>query len=100
MQEPSHTPCPLCGNTEEEDWINYRQREYQRNKQRISDLNAGFLICYFMTELQSDVFFNHQIKKLTFKDISEMFDRSEASIKNVWQRCKSKAHSTLQDSEY
>lgn len=100
MQEPSHTPCPLCGNTKDEDWISYRQREYQRNKQRISDLNAGFMICYFMTELQSDVFFNHQIKKLTFKQISEMFDKSEASIKNVWQRCKSKAHGTLQHSEF
>tara|TARA_R110002096_G_scaffold300713_1_gene495463 strand:- start:60 stop:374 length:315 start_codon:yes stop_codon:yes gene_type:complete len=99
-QEPSYEPCPMCGKSDEVD-----DRELSRNLEdarkainNLKFLNLGFSLGYYMTDLERKVYYFHQIRKDSFKEMSAIFNQSEATLKMAWNRCKSKGVKALEDS--
>ena len=99
MIEPSHEPCPMCGHTEEEERIAEIQELAEKAVNNLKFLNLGFTLGYFMTDFERMVYFHHQIRKDTFKVISEITNKSEGSIKMAWNRCKVKGDKALAESQ-
>lgn len=100
MPEPSHLPCPMCGKSEEQEEEYYIQSQMQRAIDNLKFLNLGFALAFNMTDLERRVFYHHQIRKCTFKEIADLLSKSEGSIKMAWKRCKSRSDKTLEDSLY
>ena len=51
-----------------------------------------------MTDLERSVYFHHQIRKCKFKEISKLLNKSEATLKMAWKRCKLKGDKALEES--
>ena len=100
MPEPSHYPCPMCGHSDDQDQEFYIQDRMQRAIDNLKFLNLGFTLGFNMNELESKVFYHHQIRKCKFKEIAELLNKSEGSIKMAWKRCKLRSDKTLEDSLY
>lgn len=100
MPEPSHLPCPMCGESKDQDEEYYIQSQIQRAIDNLKFLNLGFTLAFNMTDFERRVFYHHQIRKCTFKEIADLLSKSEASIKMAWKRCKSRSDKTLEDSLY
>ena len=99
-QEPSYDPCPMCGKSDEVD-----ERELSQNLEdarkavnNLKFLNLGFSLGYYMTALERKVYYFHQIRKDSFKEMSEMFNKPEGTLRSAWNRCKSKGIKALEDS--
>ena len=110
MIESSHEPCPkcndlpcdLCNGEKNENVFDIRLKEIQiladQAVNNLKFLNLGFSLGYYMTDLERKVYYYHQIKKYTFKEISKALKKSEGSIRHTWHRCKLKGDSALKDS--
>ena len=98
MPEPSHTPCPMCGHSDDQDQEYYIQDQLRRAIDNLKFLNLGFSMAFFMTELERKVYYHRQIRKCKFKEISIMLNKSEGSIKMAWKRCKSRGDKALESS--
>tara|TARA_R110001592_G_scaffold341487_1_gene630672 strand:- start:493 stop:807 length:315 start_codon:yes stop_codon:yes gene_type:complete len=99
-EEPSYDPCPMCGKSDEVD-----ERELSQNLEdarkavnNLKFLNLGFGLGYYMTDLERKVYYFHQIRKDSFKEMSEIFNKSEGTLRSAWNRCKSKGIKVLEDS--
>ena len=99
-EEPSYDPCPMCGKSDEVD-----ERELSQNLEdarkavnNLKFLNLGFGLGYYMTDLERKVYYFHQIRKDSFKEMSEIFNKSEGTLRSTWNRCKSKGVKALEDS--
>lgn len=99
-QEPSYDPCPMCGKSYEID-----ERELSTNLERareaINNLkftNLGFSLGYYMTDLERKVYYFYQIRKDSFREISDLLGKSEGTLRSAWRRCKSKGVKALEDS--
>ena len=51
-----------------------------------------------MTDLERKVYYFYQIRKDSFKEMSEIFNKSEGTLRSAWNRCKSKGIKALEDS--
>ena len=51
-----------------------------------------------MTEYEEKVFYHRQIRKCKFKEIAELLNKSEGSVKMAWKRCKLRGDRALADS--
>ena len=100
IPEPSHEPCPMCGKSEENERINDVNELADQAMNNLKFLNLGFTLGYLMTDLERAVYFHHQIRKDTFKEISKTLKKSEATIYRAWKRCKLRGDKALQDSMY
>jgi DNA-directed RNA polymerase specialized sigma24 family protein len=98
MPEPSHFPCPMCGTSEEDERIADVNELADQALNNLKFLNLGFTLCYLMTDLERSVYFHHQIRKDTFKEISKLLNKSEATLKMAWKRCKLRGDKALEDS--
>jgi len=98
VNEPSHTPCPMCGRSDEEERFNEIQELAEQAINNLKFLNLGFSLGFFMTDLERQVYYHHQIRKCTFKETSELLNKSEATLKMAWKRCKLKGDKALEDS--
>lgn len=96
--EPSHNPCPMCGKSDDLEQEYYTQDKMQRAIDNLKFLNLGFSIAFFMTEFEQKVFYHHQIRKCKFREIAELLNKSEGSIKMAWKRCKLRGDRALADS--
>ena len=99
IPEPSHSPCPMCGKSD--DGIDYQEIE-SLNDQAITNLkflNLGFLLSYYMTDLERKVYYLYQIKKKSFKEIAVILSKKEGTLRSAWDRCKSKGDKALRDSQ-
>jgi len=99
-QELSYDPCPMCGKSDEVD-----ERELSQNLEdarkavnNLKFLNLGFSLGYYMTDLERKVYYFYQIRKDSFKEMSEIFNKSEGTLRSAWNRCKSKGIKALEDS--
>jgi len=100
MPEPSHTPCPMCGKSDESLEEYYIQDRAQRAIDNLKFLNLGFTLSHAMTDLERAVFFYRQVRKEKFKDIALLLNKSEATVKMAWKRCKLRGDRVLQESLY
>ena len=98
MPEPSHLPCPMCGHTEEEERISDVNALADQAINNLKFLNLGFMLGYIMTDLERSVYYHHQIRKCKFREIAELLNKSEGSIKMAWKRCKLRGDRALADS--
>tara|TARA_R100001377_G_scaffold73125_1_gene49034 strand:+ start:655 stop:987 length:333 start_codon:yes stop_codon:yes gene_type:complete len=100
MHEPSHTPCPMCGESKEE-IMNSNQIEYLADQaiNNVKHLNLGFLLCFNMTRLEQKVYYLYQIRHNTFEDIAIILKKKEGSIRQAWNRCKSRGDKALEESQ-
>jgi DNA-directed RNA polymerase specialized sigma24 family protein len=98
MPEPSHFPCPMCGTSEDDERIADVNELADQALNNLKFLNLGFTLCYLMTDLERSVYFHHQIRKDTFKEISKLLNKSEATLKMAWKRCKLRGDKALEDS--
>lgn len=97
MQEPSHLPCPLCG-IPEKNKSDLIQEEAEKAINNLKFLNLGFMLSYAMTDLERKVYYFYQIRKNSFKEISEILNKSEGTLRQAWNRCKSRGDSVLEES--
>ncbi len=97
MQDPSHLPCPLCGKPDKtkEDIIN---EEVDQAINNLKFLNLGFSLSYHMTDLERKVYFFYQIRKNSFKEIAKILSKKEGTLRQAWNRCKSRGDKVLEDS--
>tara|TARA_R110000764_G_scaffold130794_1_gene218689 strand:+ start:304 stop:648 length:345 start_codon:yes stop_codon:yes gene_type:complete len=112
MIEPSYEPCPkcndiplvcdLCNGEKKENVFDIRSREIEiLADQAITNLkflNLGTTLSYLMTDLEREVYHHHQVRKCTFKETSELLNKSEATLKMAWKRCKLKGDKALEES--
>ena len=98
MPEPSHNPCPMCGASDEEERIADVNELADQAINNLKFLNLGFTLGHFMTDLERSVYFHHQIRKCNFKEISKLLNKSEATLKMAWKRCKLRGDRALEDS--
>ena len=98
MPEPSHNPCPMCGKSDELEQEYYIQEKLQEAINNLKFLNLGFSMAFFMTDLERKVYYHHQIRKCKFSEISKLLNKSEATLKMAWKRCKSRGDKALEDS--
>lgn len=98
MPEPSHTPCPMCGASDEDERIADVNELADQAINNLKFLNLGFTLGHFMTDLERSVYFHHQIRKCKFKEISKLLNKSEATLKMAWKRCKLRGDKALEDS--
>ena len=96
--EPSHNPCPMCGESDEEERIADVNQLADEAINNLKFLNLGFMLGHFMTDLERSVYFHHQIRKCKFKEISKLLNKSEATLKMAWKRCKLKGDKALEES--
>ena len=96
--EPSHEPCPMCGHSYEEERITDVNVLADQAINNLKFLNLGFSLGYYMTDLERKVYYFHQIRKDSFKEMSEIFNKSEGTLRSAWNRCKSKGIKALEDS--
>jgi len=89
----------MCGNYEEEERITDVQELAEKAINNLRFLNIGFALGYFMTDLERLVYFHHQIRKDTFKEISVITKKSESTLKKAWKRCKVKGDKALAESQ-
>ena len=99
MNEPSHEPCPMCGHFEQEKRITDVNELADKAINNLKFLNLGFTLGYFMTDLERLVYFHHQIRKDTFKEISNITRKAESTLKKAWNRCKVKGDKALAESQ-
>ena len=85
----------MCGHSEEEQRITDVNELADRAINNLKFLNLGFTLGYFMTDLEQLVYFHHQIRKDTFKEISNITRKSESTLKKAWKRCKVKGDKAL-----
>tara|TARA_R110002020_G_scaffold446454_1_gene658734 strand:+ start:151 stop:450 length:300 start_codon:yes stop_codon:yes gene_type:complete len=95
--ESSHEPCPMCGHFEQEERFEEIQELAEQAINNLKFLNLGFSLGYFMTDLEREVYYHHQLRKCTFKEISELLNKSEATLKMAWKRCKLKGDRALEE---
>ncbi len=98
--QPSHNPCPMCGTSDEDERIADVNELANQAINNLKFLNLGFTLGYLMTDLERSVYFQHQIRKDTFKEISITLKKSEATIYRAWKRCKLRGDKALEDSIY
>ena len=98
MPEPSHTPCPMCGNSDEEERIADVKHLADQAINNLKFLNLGFTLGYLMTDLERTVYYHHQIRKCNFKEISKLLNKSESTLTKAWNRCKLRGDKALEDS--
>lgn len=98
MPEPSHFPCPMCGVSDEDERISDVNELADQAINNLKFLNLGFTLGHFMTDLERSVYFHHQIRKCKFKEISKLLNKSEATLKMAWKRCKLKGDRALEES--
>ena len=98
MSEPSHEPCPMCGISDEDERISDVNELADQAINNLKFLNLGFTLGYFMTDLERSVYFHHQIRKCKFKEISKLLNKSEATLKMAWKRCKLRGDKALEES--
>tara|TARA_R110002124_G_C8754449_1_gene498567 strand:+ start:391 stop:690 length:300 start_codon:yes stop_codon:yes gene_type:complete len=98
--EPSYNPCPMCGASDEDERITDVNELADQAINNLKFLNLGFTLGYLMTDLERSVYFQHQIRKDTFKEISITLKKSEATIYRAWKRCKLRGDKALEDSIY
>ena len=99
-EEPTYDLFPMFGKSDEVD-----ERELSQNLEdarkavnNLKFLNLGFGLGYYMTDLERKVYYFHQIRKDSFKEMSEIFNKSEGTLRSAWNRCKSKGIKVLEDS--
>ena len=99
IPEPSHLPCPLCGHDEKSSEEVFEETRYlaDRAYQNLKLCNLGFILGYMMTDLERLVYFRHQIRKDTFKEMSKILNKSESTLTNAWNRCKRKGDKALEE---
>ena len=68
MPEPSHEPCPMCGESDKKTEEYFIQEKAERAIWNLKFLHLGFTICNNMTEFERSVFFRHQIRKESFQE--------------------------------
>ena len=97
MPEPSHLPCPMCGKPEKtkEEHI---QEEVDQAINNLKFLNLGFMLSYYMTDLERKVYFFYQIRKNSFKEIAVILSKREGTLRSVWNRCKKRGDRVLEES--
>ena len=98
MPEPSHTPCPMCGHSYEEERITDVNALADQAMNNLKFLNLGFSLSYLMTNLERSVYYHHQIRKCNFKEISKLLNKSESTLTKAWNRCKLRGDKALEDS--
>ncbi|QDP55060.1 MAG: hypothetical protein Tp1111SUR768151_29 [Prokaryotic dsDNA virus sp.] len=98
MPEPSHEPCPMCGESDKKTEEYFIQEKAERAIWNLKFLHLGFTICNNMTEFERSVFFRHQIRKESFQEISQAMNKPIHSIYAAWKRCKSRSDKTLEQS--
>ena len=96
--EPSHNPCPMCGASDEEERIADVNELADQAINNLKFLNLGFSLGYYMTDLERKVYYFHQIRKDSFKEMSAIFNQPEGTLRSTWNRCKSKGVKALEDS--
>ena len=89
----------MCGHTEEEERIAEIQELAEKAINNLKFLNLGFTLGYFMTDLERLVYFHHQIRKDSFKEISNITKKSQSTLKKAWKRCKVKGDKALAESQ-
>ena len=98
MPEPSHTPCPMCGHSYEEEQIVDVHELADQAINNLKFLNLGFTLGYLMTDLEQTVYYHYQIRKCNFKEISKLLNKSESTLTKAWNRCKLRGDKALEDS--
>ena len=98
MPEPSHEPCPMCGVSDENERITDVNELADQAINNLKFLNLGFMLGYFMTDLERTVYYHHQIRKCNFKEISKLLNKSESTLTKAWKRCKLRGDKALEDS--
>lgn len=98
MPEPSHEPCPMCGESDKKTEEYFIQEKAERAIWNLKFLHLGFTICHNMTKFERLVFFRHQIRKESFQEISQAMNKPIHSIYAAWKRCKSRSDKTLEQS--
>tara|TARA_R110000744_G_scaffold118615_2_gene221485 strand:+ start:3711 stop:4013 length:303 start_codon:yes stop_codon:yes gene_type:complete len=98
MTEPSHEPCPMCGVSDENERITDVNELADQAINNLKFLNLGFMLGYFMTDLERTVYYHHQIRKCNFKEISKLLNKSESTLTKAWKRCKLRGDKALEDS--
>jgi len=88
----------MCGASDEEERIADVNELADQAINNLKFLNLGFTLGYFMTDLERSVYFHHQIRKCNFKEISKLLNKSEATLKMAWKRCKLRGDRALEDS--
>ena len=51
-----------------------------------------------MTDLERKVYFFYQIRKNSFKEIAKILSKKEGTLRQAWNRCKSRGDKVLEDS--
>jgi len=100
MPQPSHTPCPMCGKSDANDRQEFIYRRMEEAVNNLKFLNLGFSLSYFMTDLERQVYYHHQIRKCKFSEIADLLKKSESTIYRAWKRCKSRGDKVLEDLTY
>ena len=95
MLEPNHTPCPMCGTSEENERITDVNELADKAINNLRFLNLGFILSYVMTDLERKVYFFYQIRKNTFKEIAQILSKKESTLRSTWNRCKLKGDKAL-----
>ena len=67
MTEPSHEPCPMCGVSDENERITDVNELADQAINNLKFLNLGFMLGYFMTDLERTVYYHHQICAIILK---------------------------------
>jgi len=98
MPEPSHTPCPMCGTSDEDERISDVNELADQAINNLKFLNLGFTLGYLMTDLERSVYYHHQVRKCNFKEISKLLNKSEPTLRMAWKRCKLRGDKALEDS--
>ena len=98
MPEPSHTPCPMCGVSDEDERIADVNELADQAMNNLKFLNLGFTLGHFMTDLERSVYFHHQIRKCNFKEISKLLNKSDSTLSKAWKRCKLSGDKALEES--
>jgi DNA-directed RNA polymerase specialized sigma24 family protein len=95
---PSQEPCPMCGALEDPENIIDVNELADQAINNLKFLNLGFSLGYLMTDLERSVYFHHQIRKCSFKEIANILKKSESTLSKAWNRCKSRGEKALENS--
>jgi len=88
----------MCGVSDENERITDVNELADQAINNLKFLNLGFMLGYFMTDLERTVYYHHQIRKCNFKEISKLLNKSESTLTKAWKRCKLRGDKALEDS--
>ena len=100
MPEPSHEPCPMCGESDKKTNEYYIQQKAEQAILNLKHFNAGIFTSYLMTEFELKVYVHHAIRKLSFQEISKAMNKPIHSIYAAWKRSKSRYRKSLEESNF